>query len=88
MLACRKRDEAAATSAANTTASANGASGANTTASAMHTTPMTDTPACSAYTANAGTITSRPNAAPMAYSDAMRDSTTVAVGTGSDMTRS
>ena len=54
----------------------------------MHATPTADTPALDAYTAKAGTITSTPNSRLMAYSDAMRDSTTDDVGTGSDITRS
>ena len=88
MFACRKREENAAMSAASTMAAAKGTSGANTMDSAMSTTDSAPAPACDAYTANAGTMTSSPNTTLMAYSDAMRDSTTDSVGTGNDMTRS
>ena len=86
--ACLKREDTAAISTASTTAAARGRSGASTMDSAMHATPTADTPAADAYTAKAGTITSTPNSRLMAYSDAMRDSTTDDVGTGSDITRS
>ena len=86
--ACLKRADTAAMSTASTMAAASGSSGASTTESAMHATPTAVTLAFAAYTANAGTIASRPNAKLMAYSDAMRESTTDEVGTGSDITRS
>ena len=88
MFACLKRADTAAISTASTMATASGSSGASTTDSAMQTTPVAVTPACAAYTAKAGTIANRPNRRLMAYRDAMRDSTTDEMGTGSDITRS
>ena len=88
MFACLKRADTAAMSTASTMAAASGSSGASTTDSAMHATPTAVTPAFAAYTANAGTIANRPNRRLMAYSDAMRDSTTDETDTGSDITRS